>query len=206
MTKQLTWRLSIFAGVLAAGTGSASAQPTTCSGSLAPGSYDSVNVPAGQTCLIATAGIRTVAGNVTLGTGALLVVQSPATFVVNSSLIGVNARGIELAPAPMGAANILGNVSLSGTTGNAGIGIDQSFIGGTLSVANSNVPEIELLFNNVAGSVLVQNNKTSGVDNNRIDGNAIGGSLVCTGNMPAPGDSGFANMVGGNKVGQCSGL
>jgi 5'-nucleotidase len=201
MIKQLSWRLSMLASVLAIGAGGAAAQTASCSGTLAPGSYDRVNVAAGASCTVS--GTVTVTGNVTVGTGASLSVVSPAKFTVNSSLLGANAASIIIVPLPSGVSNILGSVSLTGTTKE--LVIENSFVGGTLSVANSNVTLIDLFSNNVGGNVLVQNNKTSGgVNSDIIQANTIGGSLVCSGNTPAPVNGGAPNTVGGSKAGQCS--
>jgi 5'-nucleotidase len=124
---------------------------------------------------------------------------------VNSSLLGANAANVIIVPLPMGASNILGSLSLTGTTKE--IVIENSFVGGTLSVANSNASLIDLFSNSVGGNVLVQNNKTSGGANSDIvQANTIGGSLVCSGNTPAPVNGGAPNTAGGSKTGQCSGL
>jgi len=142
--------------------GGVAAQTTNCTTVLTPGSYTSVNVPAGATC--------TVSG-----------------------------------PASGGAASILGSVSLTGIAGF--VGINNSFIGGTLSVSGSNPVDIFVVSNTVSGNVLIRNNTTrGGANSDVIQGNTIGSSLVCSGNVPAPVDLGTANTVGGNKVGQCSGL
>ena len=217
MIKPRSLRLSILAGVVAVGAGSTAAHAATCSGTLAPGSYDSVNVLPGNTCIVS--GAVDVTGNVTVGTGATLRVTSTARFTVNSSLLAVHASSVEIVPGPMGAANILGSVSVSvtpsvlpctslavvcaPTTGS--VDIAGAFVGGTLSVSNSSALEITLRENNVAGNVLFRNN-TAPVDTNTIAGNTIGGSLVCTGNSPLPVDDDMPNTVGGAKVGQCSGL
>ena len=206
MIKQLSWRLSMLASVLAVGAGSAAAdtRSTTLTGSHV---FNSLSVPAGATCTI-NSGSVDVTGNVTVGTGATLIVSSPANFTVNSSLLSVNAANVDIVifPAGSGAANILGSVSLTGTTGT--LTIQNSFIGGTVSVANSNAHLIDLFSNNVGANVLVQNNKTNGgVNSDIIQANTIGGSLVCSGNTPPPVlAGGAANVVGGAKTGQCSGL
>lgn len=201
MTRQLSWRLFILAGALAVGVASTTAaQATDCTATLAPGNYDRLTVPAGTTCTISS-GTVTVAGNVTVGRGAVLGVFSPAKFTVNGSLLVVDAELIDIVPQPMGAANILGSISVTGTTDF--VRIEESFVGGALSVANSSFEFVELFRDDVAGSVLVRNNETG---QNVITGTTIGGSLVCSGNMPAPVNWGESNTVGGNKVGQCSGL
>jgi hypothetical protein len=202
MIKQGSWRLSILAGALAVAAGG-TAHATDCVGTLAPGSYDSLNVPATKACMI-TSGTVYVSGNVTVGSGASLFVRSPANFTVNSSLLAVNPFDIVILPKPMGAANILGSVSVTGPHLIIEVTIEDSFIGGTLSVANLGVDHnITLSSNNVAGNMLVRNNSSESLV---IAGNTIGGSLVCSNNDKAPVNGGTANTVGGAEVGQCSGL
>lgn len=201
MRKHLLSSVVLLAAMIALlAAGSAAAQTTQCSGTLPAGSYNAVNVPAGATCQI-TSGTVTVAGNVTIGKGATFFVAAPvAHLVVNGSLLSVGANTIEVT------ANIIGNVSVTGTTGDV-IVIDSS-IGSTLSVSNSAAVGIVLSRNSVGGSFLVQNNQCFNEANcDTVAANTIGGSLVCTGNTPAPNDvSGGPNTVGGNKVAQCSGL
>ncbi len=205
MIQQLSWRLSILACALAAGAGTAAAQTFNCTGTLPAGSYTAVSVPANATCNVSTTGNVSVAVNVTVGLGATLQDLGTATFTVTSSLLAVGASQIYLVPTTGGAVNILGSVSATGTKGR--VDIRNSFIGGTLSVANSSPSQyINLTGNTVSGNLLNQNNITMAAGDNDIVGNAIGGSPVCTGNMPPPQDGGTPNTVGGNKVGQCSGL
>jgi hexosaminidase len=205
MIKQLSWRLSILASVLAAGAGSAAAQTYNCTSTLAAGSYTAVSVPANATCNVSTSGNVTVTGNVTVGSGATLQDFGTATFIVNSALLAVGSKMIYLVPATGGAVDILGSVSVTGATKT--VDIRDSFVGGTLSVANSTISAyINLSGNNVAGNLLDTINHTPAAGDNDVDGNTIGASLVCTGNSPAPQDGGKPNTVGGSKVGQCSGL
>jgi 5'-nucleotidase len=201
MMKQLSWRILILAGALAVGVASSTAaQATDCTGTLAPGSYDTLTVPAGALCFISS-GTVTVAGNVTVAKAGFLGVGAPARFTVNGSLLAVDPTAISIVPQPMGAVNILGSISVTGTTDF--VRIEEAFVAGALSVTNSSGEFVELFGDNAAGSVLIRNNETG---QNVITGNTIGGSLVCSGNTPAPVDQGEPNTVGGNKVGQCSGL
>ena len=205
MIKQLSWGLPVLAGLMTVVAGGVAAQTTNCTTVLTPGSSTSVNVPAGATCTVSGPGTVDVAGNVSVGTNGSLAFTSNANFVVNGSLIGTNAFTIDISPASGGAASILGSVSLTGIAGF--VGIDNSFIGGTLSVSGSNPVDIFVVSNTVSGNVLIRNNTTrGGANSDVIQGNTIGSSLVCSGNVPAPVDLGTANTVGGNKVGQCSGL
>ncbi|MGH7046208.1 MAG: hypothetical protein ACREE2_07440 [Stellaceae bacterium] len=205
MIKQLSWRLLMVAGVMAAGAGSAVAQTTTCTSTLPAGDYAAVNVPAGASCFLATSGTVSVSGNVTVVSGASLTDYGAAKFTVGSSLLAVGARVIYLVPATGGAVNILGSVSVTGDTNT--VDIRDSFIGGTLSVANSKISSYILLSaNDVAANILNRGNTTPAPGDNDVNGNTLGGSLVCTGNSPAPQNGGVPNTVGGSKAGQCSGL
>jgi len=201
MVKQTSKHLVILGGLLTAVAHGTAAQATNCTGDLTPGNYDSLIVPAGQNCAVPI-GTVTIAGNVMIRTGSLGV-KGPAQFTVNGSLLGIGAAGLQIVPRPLGAATILGSVSLTGATDN--IVITDSFIGGTLSIASSKAGFVNVFQNNIAGNTLVQGNKTP-VNEDAITGNTIGGSLVCAGNTPAPVDGGMPNTVGGSKVGQCSGL
>jgi len=205
MIKQVSWRLLMLAGMMAAGAGSAAAQTFTCTSTLPAGDYTAVNVPATATCNVSTSGTVYVSGNVTVGSGATLQDFGAATFTVNSALLAVGAKTIYLVPQAPGAVDILGSVSVTGATQT--VDIRDSFIGGTLSVANSTISAyINLSANNVGGNVLNRSNTTPAPGDNDIVGNMIGGSLVCASNSPAPQDGGTPNTVGGAKVGQCSGL
>jgi hypothetical protein len=206
MIKQLLLGSLLLACVSAAGISSGAARTTNCISTLPAGSYDSLNVPSGQACIINSGRVE-VSGNVTVGSEATLSVSSPAEFTVDGSLLAVNAASISITPAAMGMANIMGSVSASGTLG-AGIVLQYLFIGGTVSVVDSDVGIIDLSANNVAGNVVVRTNSTSKnlVHSDLIQDNTIGGSLDCADNMPPPEDLGKPNTVGGNKVGQCSGL
>jgi 5'-nucleotidase len=200
MSKQLLWRLFMVAGVLAIGAGSTAPQATDCTGTLAPGSYDKLTVPAGAKCRISS-GTVTVFGDVTVGRRASLRVLSPAKLTVYGSLSAAGADAIDIFPRPKGAADIFGSIFVTGTT--VFVRIEESSVDGNLSVINSGGELVELFGDNVAGNVLVRNNKT---EQNVIARNTIGGNLVCSGNTPAPVNQGEPNTVGGNKVGQCARL
>jgi len=207
MIKQLSWGIPVLAGLMTVVAGGIAAQTTSCNTVLTPGSYTSVNVPAGATCTVSVPGTVDVAGNVTVGANGSLAFTSNAKFVINGSLIGTNAFTIEITPATGtgGAANILGSVSLTGIAGF--VAIDNSFIGGTVSVSGSNPVDIFVVSDIVSGNVLIRNNTTRGGPNSDvIQGNTIGSSLVCSGNTPAPVNGGVPNTVGGSTVGQCQGL
>ena len=238
--KRLSWRLIILAVALAACAGSASAQTTNwghttnCSGTLAPGTYTDVIVPANAECvlpfrgtvtvtgnvkvesgaslLLPPIGIVTVTGNVKLESGASLGVpgEFAETFIVHGSLLGVDANRISINGLHPENVIIFGSVDLRGTTGQVVLG--GMSIHGTLFITYSrgDLP-FELFANVVGGNVVVLDNTTSSVCGQSscfvIQGNAIGGSLVCKGNTPAPtSPPDLLNTVGGNKVEQCASL
>ena len=200
MLKCVPSGLSILTIALMAVAGSAHAQTTPCSGNLAPGNYAAVDVPAGATCTINTGTVNVTTGGVTVGEGASFFVASPAASLVltSGSLDSTNAKDIEVT------AHIHGHVNLDGTTGGDAI-VTDSFIGGTLSVKNSQVVGIVLDRNTVGGSLIDENNQCSNEAGcNSVVSNTIGVNLVCTGNTPPPVISGTSNTVGGNQVGQCA--
>jgi len=200
MFKQFSWGLLMLAGVLAVAAGGASAQVTKCTGTLPPGDYNQLIVPAGAKCTISRGDV-TVENNVTVGRRASLRVLAPAKFTDFGSLTAAGADAIDIVPEPKGAASIFGDISATGIT--VSVRIEETSVDGNVSVANSRGEFVELSRDNVAGNVVVRNNKTG---QNLITGNAIGGNLVCSDNTPAPVDQGKPNTVGGNKVGQCTRL
>ena len=216
--KRLSWRLIILVVALAACAGSASAQTTNwghttnCSGTLAPGTYTDVIVPANAECVLPFRGTVTVTGNVKLESGASLGVpgEFAETFIVHGSLLGVDANRISINGLHPENVIIFGSVDLRGTTGQVVLG--GMSIHGTLFITYSrgDLP-FELFANVVGGNVVVLDNTTSSVCGQSscfvIQGNAIGGSLVCKGNTPAPtSPPDLLNTVGGNKVEQCASL
>ena len=57
--------------------------------------------------------------------------------------------------------------------------------------------------NSVNGRVYVENNAGPSVT---VAGNAVTGSLYCTGNNPAPTDNGSINTVSGTATSQCAAI
>jgi len=74
-----------------------------------------------------------------------------------------------------------GPLSVSGTTGD--VGVEAAQIGGSAFLGGSAVPAAPILADS-----------------------AVGGSLSCSGNQPAPVNNGFGNHVRGPSAGQCQGL
>lgn len=193
-------------GVAVAGSSS-----TTCTGTLAPGTYHRVVVPAGAVCMNT--------GPVTIRGG--LVIQSGATFVLGSEEIPVSTGTISggvdatnAASVQIHFARINGGISIQGGSGPFGgpFGVtfnaieDNSINGGTV-VEGYNGFWFGFIRNHVNGSVKLNNNILVDPDANEYVTNVINGSLSCQGNSPAAqiGDSGGSpNQVTGRKTGQCS--
>ena len=72
---------------------------------------------------------------------------------------------------------------------------------------DGNAGRLELGDHRITGTVQVTNTSGGGPDAQdaapEIAGNQIGGSLICSGNSPAPTDDGQPNAVGGQRAGQC---
>jgi hypothetical protein len=83
---------------------------------------------------------------------------------------------------------------------------EDNLIGGNLSVSDLQGCWLGSLRNQVSGNATFVGNAMGDLDAMEIDNNLIGGSLACSGNVPAVqfGDSGSApNMVSGLGTGQC---
>ncbi|GAB7184733.1 hypothetical protein ATKI12_4564 [Kitasatospora sp. Ki12] len=82
-------------------------------------------------------------------------------------------------------------------------------IGGSLLLGD-NHGGLEVVANQVGGSVQVQGTTGTGPfpedTRTEIEGNTIGGALLCSGNNPAPTNDGHPNTVSGQRLGQCSNL
>ncbi|HEV7193653.1 MAG TPA: hypothetical protein VGN35_10650 [Jatrophihabitantaceae bacterium] len=83
---------------------------------------------------------------------------------------------------------------------------EDNNVGGSVSVTKVQTCWTGFIRNQVAGSVVWNNNFAYDPDGNEITSNKIGGDLKCMGNIPAPqvGDSsGGPNLVAGMRTGQC---
>jgi uncharacterized repeat protein (TIGR01451 family) len=110
--------------------------------------------------------------------------QSGSGFVIKNTVLMTRIGDDD---APVCAGNTLsGSLTLSGNTGG-----------------------IEVYKNTIAGGTNVSNNTaTSPVADGtpEIEGNRIGGSLICNGNTPPPATDGQTNRTTGAKLGQCTSL
>ncbi len=198
--------LALVTGLFSLGTWPAGAA-TTCTTTLTGMVSGPVVVPSGAICTLNGA---TVSGNV--------LVQPGGTFhatdtTINGSLTSDNAttnngvcRG-----------TITGSVSITNSRPNSdwdllGGGSIIGFVfpctsAGALHIGGSvrrsgNRGDTDLAFATIAGSVTTTDNVPPSGDTVDIDGNTIGGSLFCSGNVPAPTNSGFPNTVAGARSGQ----
>jgi hypothetical protein len=188
-----------------------SARATTCTGTLAPGTYQQVLVPAGAACFSD--------GPVTIQSG--LFIEAGATFVLGSdegtSATGTISGGVHAtnaASVQIHLATINGGVDVQGGSGPFGgpfgitwNAIEDNQINGGATVEGYDGFWFGFIRNSVGGSVNLNNNVLFDPDANEYVTNTIKGSLNCTGNSPTPqiGDSeGSPNNVTGAKTGQCS--
>jgi hypothetical protein len=150
-----------------------------------------VTVGDGATLHVGQYGTLTVSDYVGVGNGATLDVGSPTHFTVGGLLFAMNPSLIRIDATPLSsfnpsatAASILGSMFVTGAAQLTALA--TVFIGDNLSIVNSKAGA-SLIANTVAGNVLFQYNfSTAQNANNAIANNAIAGSLVCTGNRPAP--------------------
>ncbi|MGH3680825.1 MAG: Kelch repeat-containing protein, partial [Natronosporangium sp.] len=130
--------------------------------------------------LVVTAGVTCVAGGASV-VGPVVVRAGAGLVVGDASLTGpVAATGAELVE--LVGAEVTGALAVRGSTGS--VTLQGNRLTGTVA-----------LVDNVTGAVPVI-----------VSGNAVDGSLACTGNHPAPVNEGVPNPVTGQASGQCAGL
>jgi hypothetical protein len=186
---------------------------TECTGTLAPGTYQRVVVPAGAVCLSE--------GPVRISEG--LWIRSGATFVLGSEesgwttgTIGGGVHAWDAASVQIHFATINGGIHAHGGSGPFGgpfdvtwNAIEDNVIHGGVTVTGYDGFWFGFIRNHVSGTVRLNDNVLADPDGNEYVTNVIHGSLMCWGDSPAPqvGDSeGLPNDVTGAKTGQCSAL
>jgi hypothetical protein len=193
----------------------ASANPTagttTCTGTLAPGTYQKVVVPAGATC--SSTGLVRIRGGLFIDAGATFVLGSEAS-VGSTGTISGGVHGTNAASVQIHGANINGGLRLRGGSGLGSAppgnfdAIELNHVNGGATVTGYDGVWFGFIGNKVNGSVNLNDNvSTVDPDSNEFVTNTINGSLNCTGNSPAAhvGDStGGANAVTGQQTGQCT--
>jgi hypothetical protein len=186
---------------------------TTCSGTLAPGTYQRVVVPQDGVCLSD--------GPVTIQAG--LFVQQGATLVfgseenpVHTATIGGGVHATNAMSVQLHFSTINGGIDINGGSGPFGgpfdvtwNAIEDSTVNGGATIAGYDGFWQGFFRNDVHGTVNFNGNVVADPDGNEIQTNTIHGNLNCAGNdpMPQPGDSeGSPNHVTGQETGQCVGL
>ncbi|HEX5369320.1 MAG TPA: hypothetical protein VFY10_07900 [Dehalococcoidia bacterium] len=157
----------------------------------------------------------TIHGGVYVGEGATFVLGSDENPVDTGTITGgvhaTNPDGVQIHHA-----TISGGIDIQGGNGPYGgpfdvtwNAIEDNTINGSVSIVGYNGFWFGFLGNDVHGSVTLNNNVLQDLDANEFVTNTIHGNLNCSGNSPAPqiGDSeGSANVVTGQKTGQCAAL
>ena len=195
----------------AAPAAQASGGTSTCTGTLAPGTYHRLVVPEGAVC-IGDGPVRILAG---------LWVQPGATFelgghehpgptgTINGGVHATDPAGVHIHEA-----RINGGMEIHGGSGPFGPpfdvtwnAIEDNWINGHVAITDYDGFWMGFIGNHVSGTVTLTNNTLIDPDGNEYVTNTIHGSLRCWGNDPAPqaGDSGGSpNIVTGPKIGQCA--
>jgi hypothetical protein len=205
---------------LATTVSSSAASGTTCTDTLAPGTYGTVVVPAGATCIISEGPI-TIRGGLVVETGAIFIFGDESlpdvNATINGGVVSLNANSVQIH-----FSTINGGVDLEGGSGpfpgpfDFGDGfqptwntLEDNQINGAVKINGYNGFWQGFIRNQVNGSVTFDDNTVLDPDGNEFVTNEIHGSLSCSGNDPAPqvGDSeGSPNSVSGNENGQCAGI
>jgi hypothetical protein len=183
---------------------------TRCTDTLAPGSYGRVVVPANAVCL--SEGPVRISGGLWIRSGATFVLGSEESGHTGTIDDGVHAS--DPASVQIHFATINGGLDVQGGSGASGgpfditwNAIEDNVIHGGVTIDGYDGFWFGFIRNHVFGTVTLRNNVLQDPDGNEYVTNTIHGSLMCSGNDPAPqvGDSeGSPNDVTGRKVGQCT--
>jgi hypothetical protein len=169
-----------------------------------------------------------VTGNVLVGSGAVLGLGTYNPFAVHNSTVD----GSLVADAPLSLyvsfttvhGNFISNGGGGGATGEfRNFPTKDDTVDGNLIIQGWTGGWIGIIRDHVGGNVVFSNNTSvltfdeetgmpvpgTDPDSSEVATNVIGGNLICQNNTPGAqlGDSGgVPNVVGGRKIGQCSGL
>jgi hypothetical protein len=192
------------------------AQAITCTGTLAPATYSSVLVPAGQSCMIST---LTVLGNVIVTRGATLSFSCTAmqstcqkgeacsnavafprcSVVINGNIQAKNADNIDISGCPLShpstcesTIKVGGNVSLTGTTG--AINLANLQIGGNLSLTETN-SGIDLENLGIGGNLEIASSNPNVSNSIGVTSGQITGNVMFVNNYSGQ------NLLSGNNIG-----
>jgi hypothetical protein len=186
---------------------------STCTGVLAPGTYNRVVVPVDATCL--SDGPVVIQGGLYIRSGATFVLGSEENAVPTGVISG-GVHASNPASVQIHFTTINGGVDVHGGSGPFGgpfevtwNAIEDNQINGGVTIEGYNGFWFGFIRNTVNGSVNLNGNTPADPDGNEYVTNTINGNLNCAGNAPPPqvGDSeGEQNQVTGQKTGQCAGL
>jgi len=204
---------AVVATALVLAIATSAATQTICTGTLDPGTYQRLIVPAGATCI--GDGPVTINGGLYIEAEATFVLGSEEnpvpTGVINGGVHATNAMNVQIH-----FTTINGGIEIRGGSGPFGgpfdvtwNTIEDSAINGGVTIDGYNGFWMGFIRNHVNGTVNLNNNVLVDDDGNEYVTNTINGRLNCAGNVPAPqiGDSeGSPNQVNGKKTGQCVGV
>jgi hypothetical protein len=197
-------------GAAALTTGLAIGKPghggSTCTGTLASGSYHKLVVPAGATCDGTDASIS-VRGGVRVENGATFVLGNEESPSAGGTIRG-GIRANSPASLQVHFTHINGGVRMHSGNGFFST-VEDNVIHGGATIDGYSGFWLGFIRNNVHGTVKLNNTDMQDPDANEFVTNTIHGSLICHNDSPAPqvGDSeGQPNVVTGRKVDQCAGL
>ena len=183
---------------------------TTCTDTLAPGTYGRVIVPRHAVCL--SEGPVRIHGGLWIRPGATFVLGSEesggSTGTIHNGVHAWHPASVQIH-----FASIYGGIKIQGGSGAFGPpfdvtwnAIEDNWIYGGATIVDYNGFWFGFIRNHVKGTVTMRHNVLEDPDGNEYVSNRIDGNLKCWGNSPAPqvGDSqGLGNVVTGVKKGQC---
>lgn len=172
-------------------TAFAGSSTTSCTGSLPPGTYGMITVPAGATCDLG-AGPVIVLGGVRVSPGAsfLLGVEytGPASGTINGGIVANGAAQVVVYNALIhGAVSVQGGAGPFGCAGPVpGLcytDLSDDTITGGVTVNGYDGIWLGFIRDHVNGTVMLTNNVQS-FDEIDVGSNVVNGSLLCSGNVP----------------------
>jgi len=174
---------------------------------LAPGTYHSLVVPAGQICDLGVGPVRVRAG-VEIGPGATFILGfelGPDTGTITGGIVGDNAAQVQVHNA-----RITGGVRLQGGAGPVGCtepdapvcftDLEDNSISGGVTINGYNGFFLGFIRNHVNGAVTISNNVVP--DEIDIGTNMVNGSLTCAGNNPLENTGGSPGPTPNTVTGQ----
>jgi hypothetical protein len=174
--------------LLPASASAASPSATTCNGTLAPGTYQSIVVPNGATCALGVGPIHVLAG-VQVGSDASFVLgveRGPATGTIGGGVVANNAAEVIVHDARInGGVTVHGGSHLFGCVPfNACITLlEDNSINGATTIDGYAGFFLGFIRNHANGSVTISNNRQT-LDELDVGSNVVHGTLMCAGNNP----------------------